>query len=63
MMIGLWSVPAFFAQTGVNGLAGDLIIERTAQLTLGAFGKHFEMLNRMYRRIFSINLLSDKKSE
>jgi hypothetical protein len=56
-------VPAFFAQTGVNGLAGDLIIERTAPLTLNTFCKHFHMLNHLYSRIFAINLLSDKKSE
>ncbi len=35
------SVPAFFAQTGVNGLAGDLVVERTPVLTKNAFYLHF----------------------
>lgn len=35
------SVPAFFAQTGVNGIASEMVIERTAPLTLPAFTKHF----------------------
>ncbi len=57
-----FSVPAFFAQTGVNGLAGDLIVQRTAQLTLPAFNKHFQMTKEIYSRIFAVNLLSEKKS-
>ena len=57
------SVPAFFAQTGVNGIASEMLIERTAPLTLPVFTKHFEGLSRMYQRILAVNLLSDKKVE
>jgi synaptojanin len=57
------SVPAFFAQTGINGIAGEMVIERTADLTRGSFKKHFDMLSQIYKRIFSVNLLSEKKSD
>lgn len=57
------SVPAFFAQTGVNGLASEMVIERPLALTMPAFTKHFAGLQRMYQRVFAVNLLSDGKAE
>jgi hypothetical protein len=47
----------------VNGVAGALVIERSAALTLAPFARHFETLSLMYGRIFAVNLLSEKKAE
>jgi hypothetical protein len=58
------SVPVFWQQIGIDGLASSLQINRPLELTESAFLSHFVKLRNTYRRFLCVNLLSIlKKSE
>ena len=54
------SVPLFWEQKGVTS---NLKLSRNLDLTNAAFVKHFENLEKNYKRILCINLMHKSKSE
>lgn len=55
------SVPVFWEQLGIDGLASKLQISRSIELTESAFLAHFAKLKKTYKRFLCVNLLSLKK--
>jgi hypothetical protein len=52
------SVPVFWQQLGIDGLASNLKLNRTVELTESAFISHFIKLKNTYKRFLCVNLLS-----